>query len=105
MVLTCTAKGSYTYKWINGSGPVVADGTHVTVVTNALTVTGVYRTDLRGPIYCIAENALESGKSAPFNMTVSCKYPQIHTFTFIYVLNLYAVLYKNMFLREQLWME
>ncbi|XP_073714663.1 cell adhesion molecule CEACAM5 [Misgurnus anguillicaudatus] len=71
MVLTCSAKGSYTYKWINGSTPLVADGTHVTVVKNELTVTGVYRTDLIGPIYCIAENALESGKSAPFNMSVS----------------------------------
>ncbi|KAI7799209.1 putative carcinoembryonic antigen-related cell adhesion molecule 5, partial [Triplophysa rosa] len=71
VVLTCTAKGSFTYKWINGSVPVVADGTHIKLIANELTVSEVQRTDLRGPIYCIAENALESGKSPAFSLTVS----------------------------------
>lgn len=74
MVLTCTAQGSFTYKWVNNSAPVVADGTHVKLNANELTVSEVRRTDLRGPIICIAENALESGKSDVFNLTVSCKY-------------------------------
>ncbi|KAK2887643.1 hypothetical protein Q8A67_015871 [Cirrhinus molitorella] len=73
VVLTCSAKGSFTYKWMNGSVPLVVDGTHVKLnaVGNELTVAEVRRTDLRGPIFCIAENALESGKSAAFNLTVS----------------------------------
>ncbi|XP_016313087.1 carcinoembryonic antigen-related cell adhesion molecule 8-like [Sinocyclocheilus anshuiensis] len=73
VVLTCSAKGSFTYKWMNGSDPLVVDGTHVQLNTvgNELTIAEVRRTDLRGPIVCIAENALESGRSAPFNLTVS----------------------------------
>ncbi|XP_051520456.1 carcinoembryonic antigen-related cell adhesion molecule 20-like [Myxocyprinus asiaticus] len=73
VVLTCSAKGSFTYKWVNGSGPVVPDGAHIKLNSNGneLTVSEVRRTDLRGPIYCIAENTLESGKSAPFNLSVS----------------------------------
>ncbi|XP_051526623.1 carcinoembryonic antigen-related cell adhesion molecule 1-like [Myxocyprinus asiaticus] len=73
VVLTCSAKGSFTYKWINGSVPVVPEGAHIKLNPNGneLTISQVLRTDLRGPIYCIAENALESGKSAPFNLTVS----------------------------------
>lgn len=77
VILTCTAKGSFTYRWLNGSDPLVADGTHTklnTPANNELTITEVRRTDLRGPIVCIAENALESGRSAPFNLTVSCTY-------------------------------
>lgn len=74
VVLTCSAKGSFTYRWMNGSIPVVADGTHIKLIDNELIVSEVWRTDLRGPIYCIAENPLESGKSPTFNLTVSCKY-------------------------------
>ncbi|XP_026145274.1 carcinoembryonic antigen-related cell adhesion molecule 1-like [Carassius auratus] len=73
VVLSCSAKGSFTYKWLNGSVPLVGDGTHMKLneVGNELTIAGVRRTDLRGPIFCIAKNALESGTSAPFNLTVS----------------------------------
>ncbi|XP_050993647.1 carcinoembryonic antigen-related cell adhesion molecule 5 [Labeo rohita] len=71
--LTCSAKGSFTYKWMNGSVPLVVDGTHIKLnqVGNVLTIAEVRRTDLRGPIFCIAENPLESGRSAAFNLTVS----------------------------------
>ncbi len=77
VVLSCSAKGSFTYSWLNGSDPLGVDGTRVTLnaVGNELTIAEVRRTDLRGPIFCIAKNALESGRSAPFNLTVSCTYP------------------------------
>ncbi|KAK7124352.1 hypothetical protein R3I94_018656 [Phoxinus phoxinus] len=73
VILTCSAKGSFTYKWFNGSEPLVLDGTHMRLnpTGNQLIITEVRRTDLRRPIICIAENLLESGKSAPFNLTVS----------------------------------
>ncbi|KTF73741.1 hypothetical protein cypCar_00031275 [Cyprinus carpio] len=73
VVLTCSAKGSFTYKWMNGSDALVVDGTRVQLNTpgDVLNIAEVRRTDLRGPIVCIAENALESGRSAPFNLTVS----------------------------------
>ncbi|XP_073678121.1 cell adhesion molecule CEACAM5 [Garra rufa] len=73
VVLTCSAKGSFTYKWMNGSVPLVADGTHIKLneAGDELTVAEVRRTDLRGPIFCIAKNALESGTSPAFNLTVS----------------------------------
>lgn len=73
VVLTCSAKGSFTYKWFNGSVPLVLDGTHMKLnpTGDQLIITQVHRTDLRGPIICIAKNALESGTSAPFNLTVS----------------------------------
>ncbi|XP_073677601.1 cell adhesion molecule CEACAM1-like [Garra rufa] len=71
VVLTCSAKGTFTYKWMNGSVPLVVDGTHVQLVGNVLTIAEVRHTDLRGPIFCIAENTLELGRSAPFNLTVS----------------------------------
>ncbi|XP_016311390.1 carcinoembryonic antigen-related cell adhesion molecule 1-like [Sinocyclocheilus anshuiensis] len=73
VVLSCSAKGSFTYKWMNGSVPLVVDGTRVRLNTvgDELTIAEVCRTYLRGPILCIAENALESGRSAPFNLTVS----------------------------------
>ncbi|XP_016086505.1 carcinoembryonic antigen-related cell adhesion molecule 5-like isoform X2 [Sinocyclocheilus grahami] len=72
VVLSCSAKGSFTYEWLNGSVPLVVDGTHMKLnaVGDELTIAEVRRTDLRGPIVCIAENALESGRSAPFNLTV-----------------------------------
>ncbi|XP_059365050.1 carcinoembryonic antigen-related cell adhesion molecule 5-like [Carassius carassius] len=72
VVLTCSAKGSFTYKWMNGSDPLVVDGTRVQLnaAGNVLNIAEVRRTDLRGPIFCIAENAVESGTSSPFNLTV-----------------------------------
>ncbi len=39
-----------------------------------LTIKDVLRSDLVGPIYCTAANNLETEKSAPFNLTVYCKY-------------------------------
>jgi len=76
VVLNCSAKGSFTYKWFNNSVPLVVDGTHMKLnpTGNELTITEVRRTDLKGPIICIAKNALESGESAPFNLSVSCTY-------------------------------
>ncbi|KAL0166962.1 hypothetical protein M9458_038806, partial [Cirrhinus mrigala] len=76
VVLTCSAKGSFTYKWMNGSVPLAVDGPRMNIsqVGNVLNIAEVRRTDLRGPIFCIAENALESGRSAAFNLTVSCTY-------------------------------
>lgn len=38
-----------------------------------MTIAGVLRWDLRGPISCLADNGLESMRSAPFNLTVYCK--------------------------------
>ncbi|XP_069580900.1 carcinoembryonic antigen-related cell adhesion molecule 20 [Brachyistius frenatus] len=75
VVLTCSAKGSFLkFTWTNGTTPVVADGKRLTLKegesSSTLTVTGVLRSDLVGPIYCTAANALETEKSAPFNLTV-----------------------------------
>ncbi|KAM9339789.1 cell adhesion molecule CEACAM5-like [Symphorus nematophorus] len=75
VVLTCSAKGSYLkFTWTNGTAPIVADGTRITLkeeeLSSALTITGVLRTDLVGPIVCTAANKLETEKSAPFNLTV-----------------------------------
>ncbi|KAL1255071.1 hypothetical protein QQF64_013132 [Cirrhinus molitorella] len=74
VVLTCSAKSYFTSKWMNGSVPLVVDGTHVWLVGNVLTIAEVRRTDLRGPTFCTAENTLELGRSAPFSLTVSCMY-------------------------------
>ena len=38
-----------------------------------MTIAGVLRWDLRGPISCQAANKLQSKTSAPFNLTVFCK--------------------------------
>ncbi|XP_008299471.1 carcinoembryonic antigen-related cell adhesion molecule 20 isoform X2 [Stegastes partitus] len=75
VVLNCSAKGSFLkFTWTNGTMPIVADGKRVTLKTeeasSSLTFAGVLRTDLVGPIYCTAANALETEKSAPFNLTV-----------------------------------
>lgn len=43
-------------------------------MSSTLTITGVLRWDLLGPIYCTAANKLESERTAPFNLTVYCKY-------------------------------
>lgn len=42
-------------------------------LSSTVTITGVLRWDLRGPIICVATNKLESERSAPFNLTVYCK--------------------------------
>lgn len=42
--------------------------------SSLLTITGVLRSDLVGPIFCSVANKLETEKSAPFNLTVYCKY-------------------------------
>lgn len=42
--------------------------------SSKLTITGVLRSDLAGPIFCTAKNSVEQGKSPPFNLTVYCKY-------------------------------
>ncbi|XP_038580043.1 carcinoembryonic antigen-related cell adhesion molecule 20 isoform X2 [Micropterus salmoides] len=75
VVLNCSAKGSFLkFTWTNGTAPIVADGTRLTVkegdLSSALTIAGVLRTDLLGPIYCTASNSLEKATSAPFNLTV-----------------------------------
>ncbi|XP_037548793.1 carcinoembryonic antigen-related cell adhesion molecule 8 isoform X2 [Nematolebias whitei] len=80
VVLTCSASGSdLTFSWTNDTVPIVADGKRL-IVTNMppsldggsskLTITGVLRSDLVGPIFCTAKNSLEQGKSPPFNLTV-----------------------------------
>lgn len=38
-----------------------------------MTIAGVLRWDLQGPISCQAANKLESKSSAPFNLSVYCK--------------------------------
>ncbi|XP_041664760.1 carcinoembryonic antigen-related cell adhesion molecule 5-like [Cheilinus undulatus] len=75
VVLTCSAKGSFLkFTWINGTTPILADGKKITVkdeeLSSQLTIAGVLRSDLVGPIYCLAANKLETEKSAPFNLTV-----------------------------------
>ena len=46
--------------------------------SSTLTIAGVLRTDLVGPIVCTAANKLETEKSAAFNMTVYCEYCGSH---------------------------
>ncbi|GLD72878.1 carcinoembryonic antigen-related cell adhesion molecule 5-like protein [Lates japonicus] len=75
VVLTCSAKGSLlTFTWTNGTTPIVADGKRLTLkneqMSSTLTIAGVLRSDLVGPICCTAANKLEKEKSAPFNLTV-----------------------------------
>ncbi|KAL6461154.1 hypothetical protein MHYP_G00311200 [Metynnis hypsauchen] len=72
VVLTCSAEGSFlSYSWLNGSTPVVADGKRLVLNGSQLIITEVLRTDLRGSIFCIAKNQLESVQSTAFNMSVS----------------------------------
>ncbi|XP_070840635.1 cell adhesion molecule CEACAM20 isoform X1 [Chaetodon trifascialis] len=75
VVLTCSAKGSFLkFAWINGTAPIVADGKRLTVkdeeLSSTLTIAGVLRSELAGPIFCTATNKMETEKSAPFNLTV-----------------------------------
>lgn len=50
--------------------------------SSTLTITNVLRSDLTGPIYCKASNALTNKSSTPFNLTVYCKYCN-HTAAFL----------------------
>lgn len=43
-------------------------------MSTTLTIADVLRSDLTRPISCTAANKLETEKSAPFNLTVYCKY-------------------------------
>ncbi|KAF3706955.1 Carcinoembryonic antigen-related cell adhesion molecule 20 Precursor [Channa argus] len=75
VVLNCSAKGSFLkFSWTNGTTAIVADGNRLTLksddASSTLTITGVLRTDLVGPIVCTAANNLQSYSSAPFNLTV-----------------------------------
>nr|XP_020496251.1 carcinoembryonic antigen-related cell adhesion molecule 5-like isoform X1 [Labrus bergylta] len=75
VVLTCSAKGSFVkFTWLNGTAKIVADGKRITIkdeeLSTKLTIVGVLRSDLVGPIFCTAGNKLEIEKSAPFNLTV-----------------------------------
>ncbi|XP_013880785.1 hemicentin-1 isoform X2 [Austrofundulus limnaeus] len=80
VVLTCSSSGSYlTFTWTNGTTPIVSDGKRLTVVdtppstdggSSKLTITGVLRSDLVGPITCTAKNTMEQATSPPFNLTV-----------------------------------
>ncbi|CAF93841.1 unnamed protein product, partial [Tetraodon nigroviridis] len=75
VVLTCSAKGSFLrFTWANGTKTLVPDGKRITLKeeqrTSTMTIAGVLRWDLRGPISCLADNGLESMRSAPFNLTV-----------------------------------
>ncbi|XP_022613154.1 carcinoembryonic antigen-related cell adhesion molecule 2-like [Seriola dumerili] len=75
VVLNCSAKGSFlTFTWTNGTAHIMDDGKRLTIkneeLSSTLTITGVLRSDLVGPIYCTAANKLEKDMSAPFNLTV-----------------------------------
>ncbi|XP_031598163.1 carcinoembryonic antigen-related cell adhesion molecule 5-like [Oreochromis aureus] len=76
VILTCSAKGtSLSFKWINGSMPIVFDSTRITEIktnlSSMLTIKNVLRTDLVGPIYCTASNSLTTKTTTtPFNLTV-----------------------------------
>uniref|UniRef100_A0A3Q1IN16 Ig-like domain-containing protein n=2 Tax=Anabas testudineus TaxID=64144 RepID=A0A3Q1IN16_ANATE len=74
VVLNCSAKGSFLmFSWTNGTTAIVANS-RITLkqdkTSSVLTITGVLRTDLLGPIYCTARNNLQTAQSAPFNLTV-----------------------------------
>ncbi|XP_036001364.1 carcinoembryonic antigen-related cell adhesion molecule 1-like [Fundulus heteroclitus] len=79
VALNCTAKGSgLTFTWTNNSNNIVSDGKRVTVThsltqessSSKLTISGVLRYDLVGPIVCKAQNKLGQASSVPFNRTV-----------------------------------
>ncbi|XP_061752718.1 carcinoembryonic antigen-related cell adhesion molecule 2-like [Nerophis ophidion] len=75
VVLTCTAIGSFQkFTWLNGTSPMVVDGQRLVLKENdtssQLTITGVLRTDLAGPVYCTASNKVDVEKSAPFSLPV-----------------------------------
>ncbi|KAM9384765.1 cell adhesion molecule CEACAM20 [Pholidichthys leucotaenia] len=75
VVLTCTAKGSFLkFAWTNNGKPIIVDGVRVTQTqkehSNLLTIRDVLRSDLAGPIYCHASNAMDTQKSDPFSLMV-----------------------------------
>ncbi|XP_070703146.1 cell adhesion molecule CEACAM20 [Pempheris klunzingeri] len=74
VVLTCSAKGSdIKFGWMSGAVPIVADGKRITLVegeqSSELTITGVLRSDLLGPIRCTASNQLTEN-SATFKLII-----------------------------------
>ncbi|XP_054878568.1 carcinoembryonic antigen-related cell adhesion molecule 5-like [Poeciliopsis prolifica] len=83
--LTCSCKGSIeSFTWTNDSKIIEPDGKRFTVkpsvmsdtieipgkYSSQLTITGVQRYDLVGPIVCTAANTLQKDSSAKFNLTV-----------------------------------
>ncbi|XP_034561521.1 carcinoembryonic antigen-related cell adhesion molecule 5-like isoform X2 [Notolabrus celidotus] len=75
VVLTCSAKGSFLkFTWLKGTVPIKIDDKRLTVkeeeLSTQLTIRDVVRTDLDGPIFCMAANKLETNKSAPFKLPV-----------------------------------
>ncbi|XP_061786832.2 cell adhesion molecule CEACAM5-like [Nerophis lumbriciformis] len=75
VVLTCTAIGSFQkFTWLNGTTPITVDGKRLVLKENdtssQLTIAGVLRTDLPGPVYCTATNKVDTDKSAPFSLPV-----------------------------------
>nr|XP_057902815.1 carcinoembryonic antigen-related cell adhesion molecule 5 [Doryrhamphus excisus] len=75
LVLTCAAKGSFLkFSWLNKTARIAADGKRLLIkdsdASSQLTINDVLRTDLVGPIYCVAANKLETEKSAPFDLIV-----------------------------------
>uniref|UniRef100_A0A087XIK9 Ig-like domain-containing protein n=1 Tax=Poecilia formosa TaxID=48698 RepID=A0A087XIK9_POEFO len=72
VVLTCTSKGSIlSFTWTNDSKSIPSDDKRFTVQSSVikLTITGVQRYDLVGPIVCTAANPLQKESSAKFNLT------------------------------------
>ncbi|XP_075907579.1 cell adhesion molecule CEACAM5 [Nelusetta ayraudi] len=75
LVLTCSAKGSFlTFTWNNGSTPLLATSSRVSIkeaeTSSTLTIIDVLRSDLSRPLSCTAANKLEMKRSAPFNFTM-----------------------------------
>ncbi|XP_014904319.1 carcinoembryonic antigen-related cell adhesion molecule 2 isoform X1 [Poecilia latipinna] len=84
VVLTCSSKGSIlSFTWTNDSKSIPSDVKRFTVQSSVmsdtaeipgkysskLTITGVQRYDLVGPIVCTASNPLQKESSAKFNLT------------------------------------
>ncbi|KAF7647908.1 hypothetical protein LDENG_00165010 [Lucifuga dentata] len=74
VILTCTAKGSFLkFTWLKEATPITNGGRFSlkeAKTTGTLTISSVLRSDLIGPIYCVAANKLETEKSSAFNLTV-----------------------------------
>ncbi|KAM9738612.1 cell adhesion molecule CEACAM5 [Menidia menidia] len=75
VTLTCSAEGSYLqFSWTKGNEPFVIDGIRITnkveELSSTLTIRGVLRSELVGPIYCTAKNPLQTKVSPAFNLTV-----------------------------------
>ncbi|XP_041823009.1 carcinoembryonic antigen-related cell adhesion molecule 20-like [Melanotaenia boesemani] len=75
VALTCSVKGNFLkLSWFNITTPITVDGVRLSLkeeaLSSTLTIRGVLRSDLVGPIYCEAKNPLQRVKSNPFNLTV-----------------------------------